>query len=59
MWVCRLSLSEARLYHVLVFSLQGSLEVVKRMSNSREFLGISGFVICSCYRAADVEATDW
>ena len=39
MWICRLSLSEARLYHVLGFSLQGSLEAVKRMRNSRELLG--------------------
>ncbi|KAH9648352.1 hypothetical protein KPL70_025549 [Citrus sinensis] len=33
-------LSDARLYHVLVFSLQSSLEVVKRMRNSRESLGL-------------------
>ena len=58
-WVCRLDLSDARVYHVLEFSLQSSLEVVKRMRNSREVQKISGFVYRSCYGTADVEAIDW
>ena len=44
---------------MFVFSLQRSLEAVKRMRNSRELLGNFWVRELKFLSAADVEATNW